>query len=353
MEKRPAPGQHATQQRVLVIAPLQHRVEQQGQQSEAEHKRREGLLAVTKVVLEMVALGLAHVGVFVGDLPPPTPRWRNVHNVVNRQAMMGDRAMVLPLFTRFGMDDRAVAPMDRPGIGTTAQEHVVDVPPQRHCRAAPMPAASCTRGHPVGGLPKRQALIERGMGVGLTRQDEGKTVVSPQRTQGLVAGEIIAQSGDAMGRDLLGMFGQPAFAGRSFAVLVGMPVLRHDVCRGQGDALRLSGADDHRGNGRMRREGWAIAALPRETVVAMHDLGRKGVGAIQGHQQVVAKRPKRRQHAVLFKALKDLNKHRIECVRGDGIEQRSDLIITGNLLDTQQGMRIIVASVLLQGALVV
>ena len=132
---------------------------------------------MTKVVLQMIAFGLEHVVVFVFDLPAPTTRLRNVHHVVNRQAMMGDRAMVLPLFTRFGMDDRAVAPMDRPGIGTTAQEHVVDVPPQRHCRAAPMPAASFTRGHPVGGLPKRQALIERGMGVGLTRQDEGKTVV--------------------------------------------------------------------------------------------------------------------------------------------------------------------------------
>ena len=66
---------------------------------------------------------------------------------------------------------------------------------------------------------------------------------------------------------------------------------------------------------------------------------------------MVAKRPKMRQHTVLFKALKDLNTHRIEGVRGDGIAQRSDLSIPGNLLDTHQGMRIIVASVVLQGAL--
>ena len=83
-----------------------------------------------------------------------------------------------------------------------------------------------------------------------------------------------------MGRYLRGMCGQPAFAGRSFAVLFGMPVLRHDVFRGQGDDLRLSGADDHRGNGRMIIEGVAIAELTRETVVAMNDLGRKVVGAI-------------------------------------------------------------------------
>ena len=103
----------------------------------------------------------------------------------------------------------------------------------------------------------------------------------------------------------------------------------------------------------MIREGLAIAELTRKTIGAMNDLGRKGVGAIQGHQQLVAKRPKMGQQAVLFQALKDLNKHRIERVRGDGIEQLADLIITGNLLDTQQGLRVIVASVLLQGALIV
>ena len=83
-----------------------------------------------------------------------------------------------------------------------------------------------------------------------------------------------------MGRHLRGMFGQPAFARRSFAVLFGMPVLRHDVLRGQGDDLGLSGADDHRGNGGMIREGLAIAELTRETVVAMNGFGRKVVGAV-------------------------------------------------------------------------
>lgn len=115
MEKRLAPGKHATQQRVPGIAPLQHRVAQQGQQVEAEHTRREVPLAVTKVVLQMVALGLEHGGVFVCDLPPPTTRLRNVHNGVNRQAMSGDTAIVRQLFARCGIDDRALEPMDRHG----------------------------------------------------------------------------------------------------------------------------------------------------------------------------------------------------------------------------------------------
>ena len=103
----------------------------------------------------------------------------------------------------------------------------------------------------------------------------------------------------------------------------------------------------------MVREGLAIGELTGETVVAMDGLGRKRVGAIHGHQQLVAKDPKMRQQAVLFEALKDLNKHGIEGARCDRITQRADLIVTGNLLYAQQGMGIIVACVLLQGALVV
>ena len=61
MEKRLASGKHMTKQGVFVIAPLQYRMEQQGQQVEAEQKRRQVLLAMTKVVLQMVTLGLEHV----------------------------------------------------------------------------------------------------------------------------------------------------------------------------------------------------------------------------------------------------------------------------------------------------
>ena len=87
-------------------------------------------------------------------------------------------------------------------------------------------------------------------------------------------------------------------------------------------------------------EALAIAELTGETVRAMQGFGRKVSGAIQGHQQLIAKSPKRHQHAVLFKALKDLNKHRIECIRGDGIEPLAALIIPGNLLSPQQGRRV-------------
>jgi hypothetical protein len=58
-----------------------------------------------------------------------------------------------------------------------------------------------------------------------------------------------------------------------------------------------------------------------------------------------------RQPAALFKALKDLNQHEIAVARCDRIEPRADLMVPGNLLYASQGMGIILALGLLQGAL--
>ena len=79
-------------------------------------------------------------------------------------------------------------------------------------------------------------------------------------------------------------------------------------------------------------ESLAIGELPGETVRAMNGFGRKGVSAVQGHQPLVAQNPKMRQHAVLFKALKDLHTHCIKMARRDRIEPCADLIVTGELL---------------------
>jgi hypothetical protein len=64
----------------------------------------------------------------------------------------------------------------------------------------------------------------------------------------------------------------------------------------------------------------------------MNGFGRKVVGPIEGHQQLIAQDAKMRQHTVLFKAIKDLHKHGIEVARRDRIEELADLIVTGNVL---------------------
>ena len=146
--------------------------------------------------------------------------------------MMRDPAIVRELFARFGIDDRDLAPMDRHGIVTPMQEYLVEIAHHRDLREALMPVVLFTWSHRVVGLPKRDALREFGMRVGLARTNEMVPLLQRQRTKGLITLESIAQHGHAMGGDLCGMGAQPAFACRAFTVLCGVSVLRHDVLRG-------------------------------------------------------------------------------------------------------------------------
>jgi hypothetical protein len=66
---------------------------------------------------------------------------------------------------------------------------------------------------------------------------------------------------------------------------------------------------------------------------------------IPQHTKVVAQ-------AVLRETLKDLLQHGLEVARRKRIEQRTDLIVTGNLLDTQQRLGVIASFGVLQSALV-
>ena len=186
MEKRLAPGQHLAQQRLLVITPLQHRMEQKGEQVEAEHHRREGLLAMPKVVLHMVAFGLEHMVVFIVDLPPPTACLRHPRDVLCRDAVIGDKALVVELFTRCGVDHRDLEPIDRQGILPVEQEHVMERAIQGHCREAAIPVTACTRGDAVVGVPKGYALVQLGMGIGLAHQDEIEALFQRKAHKGCV-----------------------------------------------------------------------------------------------------------------------------------------------------------------------
>jgi hypothetical protein len=155
-------------------------------------------------------------------------------------------------------------------------------------------------------------------------------MLDPQRTKGLIAGEGIAQECDAMGGHLRGMFAQPTFACGTFTVLCVLAVLRHEGRWREGQDLCGARAHNHWGEGGRRRARVAIAERTPQTVGTMQGLGRKVVGAIERHQALLAKDAKMGQHAVLLKSLKDRNTHRIEGARGERIEQRAPLIVTGN-----------------------
>jgi len=193
IEKALAPPQDLAEQGIFGITPLQHGMEQQGEQVEAEQKRRQVLLAMPKVMLQMVALRLEHVVVFVFDFPASAPRLRHLRDVLRRNLVIGDKAIVVELFTRVGVHHRDLAPIDGEGLGPLVEEHVIDKAIQPHFREAAIPVAAFTDGDTIMGLPKGKTLVQLGMGIRFTHKDEVEALVQRQGTKGLLAVEIIAQ----------------------------------------------------------------------------------------------------------------------------------------------------------------
>ncbi len=192
---------------------------------------------MTKVRLSLVALGLEHMVVFVFALPPPPARLHNRRDVLSRDAVMGEKAVVVEWCARGGVDHRDLEPMDRHGILPVAQEHVMAHAIQGHCRAAAMPVTAFTRGDAIVGWPKGDALGQLGRGIGLAHQDAIAALCQRQGTPGLRAVQLITQYGHLMRRQHRGLCLYPAWAGPLLTVLFGMAIVRHAVLWREGDDL--------------------------------------------------------------------------------------------------------------------
>ena len=99
------------------------------------------------------------------------------------------------------------------------------------------------------------------------------------------------------------------------------------------------------------RESVTVHEWPREAVGAMDGLGRKGGRGIACDQPVITQHTQVVEQVVLLDPLEDFLKHGLEVARRDRIKQRADLIVTGNLLDAQPCLGVIVPWGVLQSAL--
>ena len=84
----------------------------------------------------------------------------------------------------------------------------------------------------------------------------------------------------------------------------------------------------------------------------MDGLRRKVIGPIACDQPLIPKDAPGVQHMVLFKALEDLNEHRLQGARRERIEQGADLIVTRNVCHAPQGLGVVATLGVLQPALV-
>jgi len=98
-------------------------VECEGEQVEGDKDTGKGFLAVSKVVLEMVSVGLEHVEGLVLDLPSCPSAGGQFSDGVGRDREIGDEAVVVGSLA-LGVEDLDREPIDQDGIGGGTQRHL-------------------------------------------------------------------------------------------------------------------------------------------------------------------------------------------------------------------------------------
>ena len=144
----------------------------------------------------------------------------------------------------------------------------------------------------------------------------------------------------------------PPFACGWLTVLFLMPILRHDVCGREGDDLGVARADDDRRNGRMVIQGVPVGELTRETVWTMEGLGGKVLRAIKSHAPLMVQNAEGVSQVLLLQVGKDLEKDGVEIAWRNRIEERADVIVARDRLNTEERLRVILSLAVVALALV-
>jgi hypothetical protein len=84
----------------------------------------------------------------------------------------------------------------------------------------------------------------------------------------------------------------------------------------------------------------------------MEGFGRKVLRAIEGDEQLLVQHAKWVEQMLLLKVRKDLEKNGIEIAWRNGIEELTDLIVTRDRIDAEEGLGVIVSLPLFELALV-
>ncbi len=214
------------------------------------------LLAMPKVVFEMVAFGFEGIVVLVLDFPAGPPSRHNLRHCFLGDLLLGHKGIVVEELA-VGRRAGQLTPIDIEGIGRRPQGELGRIPIRMEDQPFGRMLTDCHLVEVFAQLPLRQRLIEGGMRLGLADQDKGEPCLDEDLTPGLVRIQVIAQNGDAGGPIVGGLFADPAFGGRIFTVLFGMPILGGNELRRQRQHVRLPRRPHHRRQHLMRIGGGA------------------------------------------------------------------------------------------------
>ena len=322
---------------------------QKSQDNEAREQGRQVLLAVPVVVLEVVALGLQGVVVFVFDFPASAPGRddRGHVAVVERQ---GGRKGVVVQHLAVHVGGGELAPVDRERVIGIAQGDGCRVAVSVRLAALAAPARAGHGADGAGTLQVRHPLGGDGMGLRLADQDEVESLGLHGAAKRLVAVEVIAEDDRLQPRTFLAVRDQPALGGIEFAVLLLRAVLWTDERRGQRNDFVTTRLDQHGGEGRVGIRHLAVGVLPGRTVRAMDRRRGEVLRPIEGEQHRAAHRAVGIHDACLLQGAEQVGKERLDGGGIGGVEQGADLVVRGDVVGPEQRPGVVFPPRLLQAA---
>ena len=180
---------------VTLVGEFQERVQSKGQQVHRDQEAGEVLLAVSEVVLQVIAPILEHVIALVLDLPAGASSRHQARYVVGADRPVGDEGVAVADFA-LRVGDGHFAPVDLERVLALGERHVVGP-----AIKVVFPAVGFAFGAQLQGLQRAAGLqsfdpgTQMGVGSGLAGEQKMEPVQERLAAEGLMGVEIIAQQG--------------------------------------------------------------------------------------------------------------------------------------------------------------
>ena len=123
-------------------------------------------------------------------------------------------------------------------------------------------------------------------------------------------------------------------------VLFVLAILRHEVCRREGEPWGVARTPPQRGNRGVMIQRLPIGELSREAMGAMERLGRKILRAIKGDSPLMSEPPQRLPQGGLMQRRKALQEDRGAMAWCHPIQAGPALLVAGDLPHAEPGLRV-------------
>lgn len=250
LEESPPGGGRTSDGAVSIIQPFKRGMGEEGQQAEGGQKIGQMLLAVGKVMVEMIAVVLEDIIVFIFDFPTGTTSGDGLHDIVFVNGVRcGPRITAYKLL--FAIGDGDFAPVHQQGIVAIAERYLVNIAVAFSQALLAVPTAFLKYLDFAGAGKIFHPFVQQGMGIGFTDKEEVHLLLPDRLTKRLVAIQVIAQQGNAPGCVMAAPGSQPTLCRRQLAILFLLAILCANKLRRQWHHAALPGRDDDRRNHRV------------------------------------------------------------------------------------------------------